>query len=109
MYSRSPRYLKSRLIFIIFQFNKVSKLNNILNLHCIQIEILSQSKEEMSLVNPNSLFRLILTWIQKQITEESLNLGSLLEKPFMLYIAIDNSLQDCSIMPAGELIITKFG
>lgn len=54
------------------------------------------------MVNPNSLFRLILTWIQKQITEESLNMASLLEKPFMLYIAIDNSLQDCSIMPAGN-------
>ncbi|XP_045467411.1 influenza virus NS1A-binding protein homolog A-like isoform X2 [Harmonia axyridis] len=105
--ARNKEFMQHIDAFIAKEFTQVSKLNNILNLHCIQIEILSQSKEEMSMVNPNSLFRLILTWIQKQITEESLNMASLLEKPFMLYIAIDNSLQDCSIMPAGDISNTE--
>ncbi|KAK9872409.1 hypothetical protein WA026_017869 [Henosepilachna vigintioctopunctata] len=105
--SRNKEFIQHIDAFIAKEFNKVSKLNNVLNLHCIQIEILSQSKEEMSLVNPNSLFRLILAWIQKQITEESLNVNSLLEKPFMLYIAVDNSLQDCSTMPTGDISDTE--
>ncbi|KAL3287512.1 hypothetical protein HHI36_001981 [Cryptolaemus montrouzieri] len=105
--ARNKEFIQHIDAFIAKEFSKVSKLNNVLNLHCIQIEILNQSKEEMSLVNPNSLFRLILVWIQKQITEESLSMNSLLEKSFMLYIAIDNSLQDCSTMPTGDISDTE--
>lgn len=57
----------------------------------------------MTLVNHNSLCQLVLEWVKRQITEESLNDVSLGEKTFMLYLAIDNSLQDCSSLPTGDV------
>lgn len=105
--AKNKEFIQHIDTYIAKEFDKVSKLNNVLNLHCIQIELLNQTKEEMAMVNPNSLFRLILDWIKKQITEESLNMKSLLEKSFMLYVAIDNSLQDCSSMPTGDVSDTE--
>lgn len=90
-----------------FQFDQVSKTIHLLNLYCARIEVLNQSREEMTLVNQGSLCRLVLEWIKRQLTDESLNMDSLSEKTFMLYLAIDNSLQDCSILPNGEMSDTE--
>ncbi|KAF5291930.1 hypothetical protein FQA39_LY14162 [Lamprigera yunnana] len=61
----------------------------------------------MSLVNHNSLCILVLEWIKRQVTEESQRVESLSEKTFMLYLAIDNSLQDCSGLPSGDISDTE--
>lgn len=61
----------------------------------------------MSLVNHNSLCRLVLEWIKRQLTDESLNMETLSEKTFMLYLAIDNSLQDCLSLPSGDISDTE--
>lgn len=69
--------------------------------------MLNQSKEEMSLVNRDSLCRLVLEWIKRQLTDDSLNMENLSEKTFMLYLAIDNSLQDCLSLPSGDISDTE--
>lgn len=61
----------------------------------------------MSLVNHNSLCRLVLDWIKRQVNEEALNMNTLKEKTHMLYLAIDNSLQDCSSLPSGDISDTE--
>lgn len=78
-----------------------------LNLNCIRIEVLNQSREEMALVNENSLCRLVLEWIKREMTGEHIKLSTLAEKTFMLYIALDNSLQDCSSLPTGDISDTE--
>lgn len=61
----------------------------------------------MSLVNHNSLCWLVLEWIKRQVADETLLVDSLSEKTFMLYLAIDNSLQDCSGLPSGDISDTE--
>lgn len=97
----------SLLSFFLFQFEKITNNTSLLNLYCARIEILNQSREEMSLVNHNSLCRLVLEWVKRQITEESLSLNSLSDRTHMLYLAIDNSLQDCSNVPTGDISDTE--
>lgn len=60
------------------------------------------------MVNPSSVCRLVLDWIRKQITEDNLNLSVLTENTFMLYLAIDNSLQDCNSLPTGKIVRYKY-
>lgn len=73
-----------------------------MNLYCAKIEVLNQSREEMSMVNQGSLCRLVLEWIKKQVVDSSMSMNMLSDKTFMLYLAIDNSLQDCSSLPTGK-------
>lgn len=61
----------------------------------------------MSLVNQNSLCRLVLEWIKRQVNEDTLSVDMLSDKTFMLYLAIDNSLQDCSSLPSGDISETE--
>lgn len=61
----------------------------------------------MSLVNENSLCRLVIEWIKRQMTDDNLSIFKLAEKTFMLYIALDNSLQDCSSLPSGDISDTE--
>lgn len=49
-----------------------------------------------------SLCRLVLDWVKRQITEEHTNIKNLLERSHLLYLALDNSLQDCSDLPPGH-------
>lgn len=81
----------------------LSKNQSLLQLHCARIEVLNQTRQEMTLVNHNSLCQLILEWVRRQISEDTLNMNSLSEKTYMLYLAIDNSLQDCSSLPNGDI------
>ncbi|KAJ8947862.1 hypothetical protein NQ318_010008 [Aromia moschata] len=105
--ARNKDFIQQVDAFIAKEFSKISKNNNVLNLYCARIEVLNQSREEMSLVNENALCRLVLEWIKRQINESHLNMGALSEKTFMLYLAIDNSLQDCSSLPAGDVSDTE--
>lgn len=61
----------------------------------------------MSLVNENSLCRLVLEWIKREMSESNISVSILAEKTFMLYIALDNSLQDCSSLPSGDISDTE--
>lgn len=56
----------------------------------------------MSIVSHQSLCRLVLDWIKRQVCEESVIRDQLLERPHLLYLALDNSLQDCSNLPPGH-------
>lgn len=95
--------LYSILLFdYVLQFDSMSQSSHVLGLFCARIEILYQSKQEMSLVNESSLCRLVLEWIRKQINEDNFNLAALSENTFMLYLAIDNSLQDANSLPSGN-------
>lgn len=61
----------------------------------------------MSHVNENSLCRLVLEWIKREVTSENLSMASLAEKTYLLYLALDNSLQDCSSLPTGDASDTE--
>lgn len=80
----------------------MSKTAAFLQLSCATIDVLYQTKQEMSVVAHQSLCRLVLEWIKRQLCEESMNVIQLLERPHMLYLALDNSLQDCSNLPPGH-------
>ncbi|CAH1159086.1 unnamed protein product [Phyllotreta striolata] len=105
--AKNKEFIQQVDAFISTEFQEISKTTNVLNLFCARIEVLNQSKEEMSFVNENSLCRLVLEWIKRQIAEDTLNMSDLLEKTFMLYLAIDNSLQDCSRVPSGDISDTE--
>lgn len=61
----------------------------------------------MSMVNQNSLCRMVLEWIKRQVTDGQVSVDALSDKTFMLYLAIDNSLQDCSSLPSGDISDTE--
>lgn len=56
----------------------------------------------MSVVPHQSLCRLVLDWIKRQICEENVEITNLLERSHLLYLALDNSLQDCCDLPPGH-------
>ncbi|CAH1100219.1 unnamed protein product [Psylliodes chrysocephalus] len=105
--AKNKEFIQQVDAFIMTEFAKISKNSNVLNLFCARIEVLNQSREEMSLVNENSLCRLVLEWIKRQVAEDNLHISDLSEKTFMLYLAIDNSLQDCSRVPSGDISDTE--
>lgn len=105
--ARSSDFIQQVDDYIAKEFDKISQSSFFLNLNRTQIEILNQTRQEMSLVNHNSLCRLILEWIKRQISDESLTWSTLTEKTHMLYLAIDNSLQDCSSLPTGDVCDTE--
>lgn len=56
----------------------------------------------MSVVIHQSLCRLVLDWMKRQMTEDTLSMTNLLERSHLLYLALDNSLQDCADLPPGH-------
>nr|XP_023022272.1 influenza virus NS1A-binding protein-like [Leptinotarsa decemlineata] len=105
--ARNKEFIQQVDNFIAKEFTKISQTSNVLNLYCARIEVLNQSREEMSLVNESSLCRLVLEWIKRQVNDHHINMSGLSEKTFMLYLAIDNSLQDCSSLPTGDISDTE--
>ncbi|XP_014217376.1 influenza virus NS1A-binding protein homolog A-like [Copidosoma floridanum] len=73
----------------------------------VKIEILYQTSLEMSLVNGSSLCCLVLDWIKRFVAdvdeEKPCVVEQLFEKTFLLYLALDNSLQDCTDLPTGDV------
>lgn len=74
----------------------MSKTAAFLQLSCATIDVLYQTKQEMSVVAHHSLCRLVLDWIKRQVCDENLTMNQLLERGHLLYLALDNSLQDCA-------------
>nr|CAI5827801.1 unnamed protein product [Callosobruchus analis] len=105
--SKNKEFIQQVDAFIEKEFPKISKSNPVLNLYCIRIEVLHQFREEMINVNESSLCRLVLEWIKREVEGENLSMQLLAEKTFMLYLAIDNSLQDCSSLPSGDISDTE--
>lgn len=84
------------------QFEGVSKTPAFLQFNCVTIDVLYQTKSEMAIVTHQSLCRLVLDWLKRQMGEENVTFGDLLERPHMLYLALDNTLQDCCDLPLGH-------
>lgn len=53
------------VFFLSFQFSKIREHSSFLSLPCVQIEILTQTRQEMSLVPGDSLARLVMDWIRR--------------------------------------------
>lgn len=80
----------------------MSKTPPFLQLNCANIDVLYQTKQEMNLVTHESLGRLALDWMKRQLNDDMLTMTQLLERSHLLYLAMDNSLQDCSDLPPGH-------
>lgn len=80
----------------------MSKTAAFLQLSCATIDVLYQTKQEMSVVAHQSLCRLVLEWIKRQVCDDNFTMTQLLERSHLLYLALDNSLQDCSNLPSHE-------
>lgn len=58
----------------------------------------------MSLVNGSSLCCLVLDWIKRFLADQdNSSVEQLIEKTYLLYLALDNSLQDCTDLPSGDV------
>lgn len=88
--------------FIAKEFAAVTQTVNFLQLPCANIDVLYQTKQEMALVTNVSLCRLVLDWTRRQLTDDTFKMRHLLERTHLLYLALDNSLQDCSDLPTGH-------
>lgn len=84
------------------QFAEVGQSAGFLQMPSIQIEVLYQTKQEMTIVSHNSIARLVLDWMKRQLNTEELTMDNLLERSHLLYLAMDNSLQDCCDLPMGH-------
>ncbi|XP_055602815.1 influenza virus NS1A-binding protein-like isoform X1 [Uranotaenia lowii] len=100
--NRNKKFVQEVDGYITKNFAEVTQEQAFLQLPCILIEILHQTKQEMSLVTDTSLYRLVLNWTRRQITEDGVSMSSLMERSHMLYLALDNSLQDCVDLPGLE-------
>ncbi|XP_035783425.1 influenza virus NS1A-binding protein homolog isoform X1 [Anopheles albimanus] len=99
---RNRRFVQEVDGYIAKHFHLVSETAGFLQLPCILIEVLYQTRQEMLHVAESSLGRLVIAWIRRQILEEDVSVSSLLERSHMLYLALDNSLQDCADLPPGQ-------
>lgn len=69
---------------LIFQFDKVCQSKILLSLSCIRVEVLNQTRQEMSLVNCGSICQLVLDWTKRQSVEELLSFEQLVEKVLLV-------------------------
>lgn len=60
------------------KFEDVSMTPVLLALPCVRIEVLNQTRQEMSLVSCDSLCQLVLDWVWRSYEDHSL--GSITEK-----------------------------
>lgn len=104
--ARDRHFLSRVDNFIASTFKEVSQSSTFLALPCLRIEVLSQTVQEMSMVACESLCQLALDWI-KRVSAEPNNMDAFVQKTHLLYLAMDNSLQDCSELPAGDASDTE--
>lgn len=100
--NRNKAFVQEVNSYIAKNFTEIALQPSFLQLPCILIEVLYQTKLEMSLVTETSLSRLVVDWIRRQMTEDGNTVPNLMERSHMLYLALDNSLQDCSDLPPGQ-------
>ena len=91
-------------LLTFLQFVQVCNSPALSSLPCMRIEVLYRTMQEMSLVNGTSLCCLILDWVKRFVTDsESVTMELLTQKTYLLYLAMDNSLQDCLDLPPGDV------
>lgn len=100
--NRNKNFVNAVDAFVSKEFEAVSKTPEFFQLTGIQIDVLYQTKQEMGLVTHSGLCRLVLDWIKRTINENTLTMQQLIERSHLLYLALDNSLQDCSELPTGH-------
>ncbi|XP_038117896.1 influenza virus NS1A-binding protein homolog A isoform X1 [Culex quinquefasciatus] len=100
--NRNKHFVQDVDAYIAKNFAEASQQPAFLQLPCVLIEVLYQTKQEMTLVTEASLCRLVLDWIRRQMMEQGSSVSNLLERSHLLYLALDNSLQDCSDLPPGQ-------
>lgn len=103
--ARNKNFVTQVDSFITSNFANVCKSPVLLALPCIQIEVLNQTRQEMSLMTCDSICLLVLDWIKR--SSEDLSLETLTEKTHLLYLALDNSLQDCTELPSNDISNTE--
>lgn len=94
--NRNKNFVNKVDQFIADHFPELLQTTSFLQLPSIQIEVLYQTKEEMAMVAEDSLCRLVLDWTKREISDHSASIASLSERSRMLFLALDNSLQDVS-------------
>ncbi|CAG9805179.1 unnamed protein product [Chironomus riparius] len=94
--NRNKNFVSKVDQFISEHFGELTQTTSFLQLPSIQIEVLHQTKQEMAMVAEDSLCRLVLDWIKREISDHSASIASLSERSHMLFLALDNSLQDVS-------------
>ena len=62
------------------QFENVSNSKILLSLPCVRIEVLNQTRQEMSLVVGESVCQLVLDWVRRQSDDNAINMDQLMEK-----------------------------
>lgn len=97
---KNPALVETVNKFISKKFDEVSKSSRFLLLPCFKLELLCQSRQEMDLVDPSSLCRLSMQWLRQH---DNFQADSIMEKTHLLYLALDNTLQDCQDLPNSDL------
>ncbi|XP_069678685.1 influenza virus NS1A-binding protein homolog A-like isoform X2 [Periplaneta americana] len=106
--ARNKTFVDQVDAFISKEFEQVSKSKILLSLPCVRIEVLNQTRQEMSLVVGESVCQLVLEWIKRQSDDDdNVNMDQLTGKTHLLYLAMDNSLQDCTDLPSGDISDTE--
>ncbi|XP_015590524.1 influenza virus NS1A-binding protein homolog isoform X2 [Cephus cinctus] len=102
--TQNENFVKQVDAYIRDHFQDVCSSPSLSSLPCIRIEVLHQTLQEMSLVNGSSLCHLVLDWVKRSLTDSSnFTVDHLTEKTYLLYLALDNSLQDCTDLPSGDV------
>jgi len=65
---------------VLFQFEAVRLTPAFLSLACVRVEVLTQTRQEISMVEMNSVCQLVLDWIHRQIKEEGSSVSDMAEK-----------------------------
>ncbi|KAJ8686350.1 hypothetical protein QAD02_022144 [Eretmocerus hayati] len=108
--TQNENFVKQVDTYIRQNFESVCESPALASLPSVKIEVLYQTSLEMSMVNGSSLCCLVLDWIKRFLADEgtdSLCSEQLLEKTYLLYLALDNSLQDCTDLPTGDVSDTE--
>ncbi|XP_012253640.2 influenza virus NS1A-binding protein homolog isoform X2 [Athalia rosae] len=102
--TQNENFSKQVDAYIRDHFQAVCSSPTLLSLPCVKIEVLHQTVQEMSLVNGTSLCHLVLDWVKRSLSDStSLTMDHLMQKTYLLYLALDNSLQDCTDLPSGDV------
>lgn len=89
--------------FIDKNLKALIKTQRLLSLDRICVEVLHSSKEEHDLAQPEPISRMVLDWIHDLwLEDDKLTLSHLKEKKHLLYMAKDNTLQDCEEIEEGS-------
>ncbi|XP_011496950.1 PREDICTED: influenza virus NS1A-binding protein homolog A-like isoform X2 [Ceratosolen solmsi marchali] len=101
---QNENFVKQVDAYIRYNFAAICGSPALSFLPSVKIEVLYQTSQEMSLVNGSSLCCLVLDWMKRFLDDQdNAGIEQLIEKTYLLYLALDNSLQDCTDLPSGDV------